>query len=193
MNSSNSNNTTTLHDFVIKSHEYIQSGKLKQQVYRKTIIQILWQLSTTINWLHTEMTCQHSEINPNIILIKVEHSSITTELLTRNETFQQTQNPDYKNDMWSLGMVAIFCFYPDSLKSLDKSQEENMTWAINNGKLNQYLAMNNLLKAINPKILSFINALLSTNAKKRINSNDAIKHKLFKTFYKKKKGQMQKK
>eukprot|EP01084_Bolivina_argentea_P086488 156340_1 len=58
----NVNNYISLKQFVETAHNYIQNGKLATKVYRKIIKYIIWQLITTIFWLHNDMSCCHLKL-----------------------------------------------------------------------------------------------------------------------------------
>ena len=51
-----------LKQFVTKSFEYINNGKLSLKSYHKMMKYLLWQLFVTINWLHQSMNCMSLQI-----------------------------------------------------------------------------------------------------------------------------------
>ncbi len=75
-------------------------------------------------------------------------------------------------DIWGYGMVVYFCFFgafPYNKIPHDVAKPVDRFYAICNGRLKQYLAMENELQCITPKILSLLNGIFNTNPSKRLN------------------------
>eukprot|EP01084_Bolivina_argentea_P125501 222352_1 len=89
-------------------------------------------------------------------------------------------------DSWALGMILYECAVGQPLYNtmdVEKTPEPNTGYGIvvtNNIK--QYLKVNNLLRYLNPQMLSVITKLLTFNEKKRINSHDLLNCEWFKNI-----------
>merc|ERR1719420_1952656 len=61
-----------LKEFVTASHKYINEGRLSLKEYRKRMKHILWQLTTTMYWLHDVYHCCHLDlVMENVMLQNV--------------------------------------------------------------------------------------------------------------------------
>eukprot|EP01084_Bolivina_argentea_P215862 366575_1 len=157
----------TLAGFVKESHLQIKCGKLKFKTYRKVVKRLLFELALTMHHLHSDMNyCHHLNITPNSILIEngdIKNGKINSEIsMIFGMRSQQSPNISTNEiDMYSFGIIIYYCFIGDYII---EEKDDKAYCATINGKLKQYLSMNNLLKFISPKVLDLLNGLLNINA-----------------------------
>ena len=92
-----------------------------------------------------------------------------------------------KLDSWSLGLILYFMLIGQHLyspKDIFINKKGSGYWSLQTGHLQTYLKMNNLLRFINPTILSLIKGLLKINENQRFDLSQVIEHKWFKSYFK---------
>eukprot|EP01084_Bolivina_argentea_P215857 366568_1 len=153
-------NSKTLAEFVQEAHSQISHGTLKVKSYRKVVKRLLFELAATIDWLHTD--CSNLNISTNSILIEngdIKNGKINPEISMVLLTSELSGSDISKNDgMHSFGIIAYYC-----LIGKNPFESNDTKAAIINGKLKQYLTMNNLLSFITPKVLDILNKSLNVD------------------------------
>eukprot|EP01083_Nonionella_stella_P271000 917957_1 len=67
---------TNLKQFIAQAKQHMANGKLSIEEYQKAVKQLMWQLFTTVQWLHVSIKCCHLKLRLENIL--VENASFIT-------------------------------------------------------------------------------------------------------------------
>eukprot|EP01084_Bolivina_argentea_P307925 532303_1 len=67
---------TNLKQFVAQAKQHMANGTLSIEEYQKAVKQLMWQLCTTVQWLHVSMKCCHLKLRLENIM--VENASFMT-------------------------------------------------------------------------------------------------------------------
>ena len=122
-----------------------------------------------------------------------QHLSIDNEQYLSPNISQEDWYNAHKADSWSLGIILYYmligCMHIDTYNN----RKGSGFYAIQNKKLKEWLRMNNLIKFVNPVILSLIEGLLNINENDRFDLKMCIKHKWFKTYMNKYQDRLNKK
>eukprot|EP01084_Bolivina_argentea_P035547 65922_1 len=205
----------SLEEFVVKAHQYIQDGQLSLRQYKRCIVSILWQLATIAHtlqnlnpclvqnnliWKVTLLLCCAFFVYVTAFEVKICPKAVTlyginfshNQNVYISVTIQRISACEVCTQMSDFAILSYYCFiggYPYEAAEVQNNNHEleigSCLWAITQGKLKQYLGMDNKLKFVNSKILSLLNGLitlLNINPTERLNAADILNHRLFARF-----------
>eukprot|EP01084_Bolivina_argentea_P035546 65921_1 len=181
----------SLEEFVVKAHQYIQDGQLSLRQYKRCIVSILWQLATIAHTLQNLNPSFEVKICPKAVTLYGINFSHNQNVYI-SVTIQRISACEVCTQMSDFAILSYYCFiggYPYEAAEVQNNNHEleigSCLWAITQGKLKQYLGMDNKLKFVNSKILSLLNGLitlLNINPTERLNAADILNHRLFARF-----------
>jgi len=60
----------SLQHFIQKAHQYMREGRLSKAVFQKKIKYIIWQICTTLLWMHSVYHCCHFNLSAKAVMLK---------------------------------------------------------------------------------------------------------------------------
>jgi len=216
----------TLEQFARKAWQLIESGKLDKAEYLDTAKLIMWQLTRTLQTLHSQHSCCHLDLCLSNIMLKTPFTELADgstrcsaniecklldfgvaeqfstdfecdkfDLSVDNMIYQSPQSYEGDDaydaraeDAWQLGLVwyslmtgfRLYC-----VEDVMRAQtQQTAYWALQNGKLKEFLHRHQLATDLSTQCLSAIESLLNVDEAERMTLSELLTHPVFADYQK---------